>query len=42
MDNLFNATRFGEKLKKYRLKKHLSQMELAEKNRFADFFYQSS
>ncbi len=31
MDRLFNATRFGEKLKKYRLKKHLSQMELAEK-----------
>ena len=31
MDKLFNATRFGEKLKKYRLKKHLSQMELAEK-----------
>lgn len=31
MDKLFNAIRFGEKLKKYRLKKHLSQMELAEK-----------
>ena len=31
MDKLFNAARFGEKLKKYRLKKHLSQMELAEK-----------
>ena len=31
MDKLFNADRFGEKLKKYRLKKHLSQMELAEK-----------
>ena len=31
MDKLFNAARFGEKLKKHRLKKHLSQMELAEK-----------
>ena len=31
MDKFFNAARFGEKLKKHRLKKHLSQMELAEK-----------
>ena len=37
MDKLFNADRFGEKLKKYRLKKHLSQMELAEKIDFLEF-----
>lgn len=31
VDKLFNADKFGEKLKKYRIKNHLSQMELAEK-----------
>ena len=31
MDRLFDANKFGERLKAYRLKNHLSQMELAEK-----------
>lgn len=31
MDKLFNADKFGEKLRKYRIKNHFSQMELAEK-----------
>ena len=30
MDRLFNATEFGKRLKKYRNKKHLSQMQLSE------------
>lgn len=30
MDRLFNATQFGKRLKKYRNKKHLSQMQLSE------------
>ena len=31
MARLFDAYKFGERLKSYRLKNHLSQMELAEK-----------
>jgi len=30
MDRLFNAAQFGKRLKKYRQKKHLSQMQLSE------------
>lgn len=30
MDKLFNAAEFGKRLKTYRKKKHLSQMDLAE------------
>lgn len=30
MERLFNATQFGKRLKKYRQKKYLSQMQLSE------------